>query len=100
MYRPLTCHRAAQCGGVLEIMPCSRVGHIFRKRHPYKWAGHSPAKTVAHNTARAAEVWMDEYKEIYYKNRGGVPDFGDISDRLALRKQLKCKDFTWYLKQV
>lgn len=49
-----------QCGGSLEIHPCSHVGHVFPKKAPY-----SRNKALA-NSVRAAEVWMDNYKELYY----------------------------------
>lgn len=55
------------CGGQLEIVPCSRVGHVFRKyTSPYKFPK-GTGMTLAKNFNRLAEVWMDEYKEIYYR---------------------------------
>ena len=55
------------CGGQLEIVPCSRVGHVFRKyTSPYKFPKGTEA-TLAKNFNRLAEVWMDEYKHLYYR---------------------------------
>ena len=53
------------CGGTLEIIPCSHVGHIFRKRSPYSWK--TGVNVVKKNSVRLAEVWLDDYKKYYYE---------------------------------
>uniref|UniRef100_A0A336MWU2 Polypeptide N-acetylgalactosaminyltransferase n=1 Tax=Culicoides sonorensis TaxID=179676 RepID=A0A336MWU2_CULSO len=92
--------RIWQCGGQILIIPCSRIGHIFRKRRPY---GSPDGKdTMLINSLRAALVWLDDYKG-YFLNTSGIekiPEYGNIDDRLKLRNELKCKNFQWYLKNV
>lgn len=61
------------CGGKILIVPCSRIGHIFRKRRPY--GSPDGADTMLINSLRAAFVWMDEYKVNTYNTCISVSSF-------------------------
>ena len=57
------------CGGRLVDAPCSRIGHIYRKFVPYTIPVSGGPN---YNFKRVIEVWMDEYKEYFYKRRPSV----------------------------
>lgn len=92
--------RIWQCGGVLETIPCSRVGHIFRSFHPYSFPGNKDTHGI--NTARTVEVWMDEYKRLFYMNRPDLlkADIGNTDARLEFKKEHQCKPFKWFLDNI
>ncbi|KAL1497219.1 hypothetical protein ABEB36_008215 [Hypothenemus hampei] len=94
--------RIWQCGGQIEIAPCSHVGHVFRKSSPYSFPG-GLDKTLYANLARVALVWMDEFASLFFKfNEEArlMKDYQNVTSRINLRKSLKCKSFQWYLNNV
>lgn len=91
--------RVWQCGGRVEIHPCSHVGHIFRDFHPYSFNG---MDSHGFNTLRTVLAWMDEYSRYFFMSRPDLLklDAGNLTSRQELRKRLQCKSFEWYLKNV
>ena len=48
-------HPSPWLGGSLATLPCSRVGHVFRKRHIFRWP-RGAGLTLLRNARRVAEV--------------------------------------------
>ena len=75
------------CGGTLEIVPCSHVGHVFRKRSPYKWR--TGVNVLKRNSVRLAEVWLDDYKQYYYERiNNQIVSYLNIFCKFSFRETL------------
>ena len=95
--------RIWMCGGSLLQSPCSHVGHVFRESTPNTMPhGTSAYDTININTARFAEVWLDEYKQFYYYMNPAAKNvqLGDLTQRLNLRNELQCHSFKWFLDYI
>ncbi|XP_046577988.1 polypeptide N-acetylgalactosaminyltransferase 5-like [Haliotis rubra] len=96
--------RTWMCGGAVEVVPCSIVGHLY-KLLTHDFLG--DVDTIRDkNNLQVAEIWMDEYKDfIYasYRSERKIPTFTQkelksIEARKELRQRLKCGSFKNYLE--
>ncbi|XP_075144717.1 putative polypeptide N-acetylgalactosaminyltransferase 13 [Haematobia irritans] len=91
------------CGGEIRIDPCSRVGHIFRKEHIFKFPDNDAQQIYLRNSKIIAETWLDHYKYNFYNRK---PEAHHISLNISrteinqFKESLNCHTFDWYLDNV
>ena len=58
--------RIWMCGGSIEIVPCSLVGHIFRQHNPSPF-DENIVSILRHNLQRAAASLMDDFQYTFVR---------------------------------
>ncbi|XP_071941504.1 polypeptide N-acetylgalactosaminyltransferase 13-like [Antedon mediterranea] len=94
--------RTWMCGGSIEVVPCSRIFHLFRGVQHYSYPS-GLQEGFIRNSMRTAQLWMDNYKDKFMLTLPrSIKDksYGSLTASQKLKKDLQCKNFDWYLKTV
>ncbi|KAF5921850.1 hypothetical protein HPG69_013024 [Diceros bicornis minor] len=94
--------KAWLCGGSVEILPCSRVGHIYRSQDAY---APLDQEATLRNKVRIAETWLGSFKETFYRHSPEAFSLSkaekpDCTERLQLQRRLGCRMFHWFLANI
>jgi polypeptide N-acetylgalactosaminyltransferase len=93
-----------RCGGRIEIVPCSRIGHLFREpaTRPYN----VDTMQVVKNYARLAQVWWKDHLSYFYRMKPEAVGMehegmdGVLERYEELTQRLNCKNHSWYLENI
>merc|ERR1719282_441836 len=89
-----------RCGGRIEIVPCSRIGHVFRtsETRPYN----VEINQVVRNYARLSRIWTQSHLDFFYKVKPEAREFkfDDMEELHEKHRKLKCRSMGWYLANV
>ncbi|KAL5284300.1 hypothetical protein ACFFRR_006531 [Megaselia abdita] len=90
------------CGGQIEIVPCSRIGHSFQKLHLFDFPNGKKEETYLMNLKIIAESWLDEYKHFFYSQQPKARNLPEIQVNATnlMKSQLQCRPFSWYLQSI
>ncbi|KAF7459369.1 glycosyl transferase [Cryptosporidium felis] len=97
------------CGGEIHVVRNSLVGHIFERKNLDKRHNIDYNRLLIDNMnlnhQRTAYVWLSEqYYETYFRNFHVLGYMltnrtNGLAERLAIRNQLNCKPFEWYVRK-
>ncbi|XP_006840067.1 PREDICTED: polypeptide N-acetylgalactosaminyltransferase 15 [Chrysochloris asiatica] len=94
--------KAWLCGGSVEIIPCSRVGHVYRNQDAHSLLDQ---EATLRSKVRIAETWLGSFKETFYRHSPEALYLSqakkpDCTERLQLQRRLGCRMFHWFLANV
>ncbi|XP_049994046.1 polypeptide N-acetylgalactosaminyltransferase 15 isoform X3 [Alexandromys fortis] len=94
--------KAWLCGGSIEILPCSRVGHIYQSKDV---SSRTDPELILRNKVRIAETWLGSFKETFYRHSPEALSLSkvakpDCTERRKLQRRLGCRTFHWFLANV